>query len=83
MLAVALSVADANWPSIERIASALTGTTRSRHRLPRLSPALVRSLIGSRDGADIGTAFDIWEPAIAEVKGYRRQQASISDLTST
>jgi hypothetical protein len=34
---------------------------------------MVSALIGSRDGADIGAAFNIWEPAIAEVKDYRRQ----------
>lgn len=73
VLAVALSVADANWDGIERIASALTGAARSGHQVPGLSPALVRALIGSKDGADIGAAFHIWEPAIAAVKDDRRE----------
>jgi hypothetical protein len=38
---------------------------------------LVRALIGSRDGADIGAAFGIWEPAIAEVKDYRRRDVAL------
>lgn len=65
VLAVALSVADANWAAIERIASALTGTTRWGHRVPAVSPELVRDLIEGRDGADIAAAFGIWEPTIA------------------
>lgn len=77
VLAVALSVADANWSGIERIASALTGATRSGHRVPGVSPTLVRDLIGSGGGADIAAAFSIWEPAIAEVKTYRREAARL------
>jgi hypothetical protein len=77
VLAVALSVADANWSGIERIASALTGATRSGRRVPGVSPTLVRELIGSRDGADIAAAFGIWEPAIADVKAYRQQSARL------
>lgn len=77
VLAVALSVADANWTSIERIASALTEAVRSGHRVPGLSPAVVRDVIGSRDGADISSAFGIWEPTIAEVEEYRRQGVTL------
>lgn len=77
VLAVALSVVDANWTSIERIAFALSEAVRSGHRVPGLSPALVRDLIGSRDGADISTAFGIWEPAIAEVMDYGRQGVAL------
>ncbi|KRE54847.1 hypothetical protein ASG92_24440 [Arthrobacter sp. Soil736] len=77
VLAVALSVAGANWTSIERIASALTEGVRSGHRGPGLSPALVRALIGSRNGEDISTAFGIWEPAIAEVKEYRPEGVAL------
>lgn len=72
VLAVALSVADANWKSIERITFALTEEARSVHRGPGLSPALVRALIASRDGADISSAFGVWERAMAEVREYRR-----------
>ncbi|MET3718663.1 hypothetical protein [Arthrobacter sp. UYEF21] len=77
VIAVALSVADANWTSIDRIASALTGTALPGLRMPPLSPRLAGHLIGSRTGADIAAAFGIWEAAIAEVKEYRRQAAGM------
>ncbi|ALV42355.1 hypothetical protein AU252_15365 [Pseudarthrobacter sulfonivorans] len=77
VLAVALSVADANWAGIERIASVLSGATRSGHGVSEVSPRLIRDLIGSRDGADIAAAFGIWEPAIAEVKVYHGQPAGL------
>jgi hypothetical protein len=76
VLAVALSVAAANWTSIEGIASALTEAVRSGNRSTGLSPALVKALIGS--GADISAAFGVWEPAIAVVEDdYRRQGGAL------
>lgn len=78
VLAVALSVAAANWTGIERIASALIEEDRSGDRAPGLSPALVRALIGRGDGADISAAFGIWEPALAVVgEEYRRQGGAL------
>lgn len=73
VLALALSIADANWTSIERIAFALTGSTRWGRRVSAVSPALVRDMIEGRDGADIAAAFGIWEPAIAQEKANRRR----------
>lgn len=77
VITVALSVADANWTGIERMASALTGVAGSGGPFPSLSPAQVMTLIGSRDGADIGAAFGSWQRAIAEVKERRSQGAGL------
>jgi hypothetical protein len=68
VVAVALAVADANWTGIERIASALTGAAGSRGPVPGMGPEQVMALVRSRDGADIGPAFDTWQRAIAKVK---------------
>lgn len=77
VLAVGLSVADANWTGIERIASALTGATGSGHQVRGVNPRLVRDVIGSGDGADIAAAFGIWEPAIAKLHAHPRQVAGL------
>lgn len=54
VLAVSLAIADANWASLEEIATALTRPSRLRQRESGLSPAQVRALIGSSHGTDIG-----------------------------
>lgn len=77
VLAVALSVADANWKAIERIATALAVSALPGQRMPSLSPRQVVNLVGSSTGADIAGAFGIWEPAMAEVKGSGRQAVGV------
>lgn len=75
VLAVALSVADANWKAIERISTALAAAAQHGHRMPGLSPRQVGHLIGTGAGEDIAGAFGIWEPAMAGLRESRRQAA--------
>lgn len=72
VLAVALSVADANWACIERMAVALTKAVRVGQPTAGLDPAQIRSMVGSREGADIADSFAVWQPAIAELKEHGR-----------
>ena len=76
VLAVALSVADANWKAIERISTALAVAAQHGHRIPSLSPRQVGHLIGTGTGEDIAGAFGIWEPAMAGGLGNPRRQAA-------
>ena len=71
VLAVALSVADANWRGIARIASRLSKDALSHGRLPAIGAGDLKALIGSRDGADIGGFFEAWAMAVAEAERSR------------
>lgn len=75
VIAVALSLADANWPGIERIATRLTKDAGSHARLPAIGDRELKVLIGSRDGADIGVPFEgwAWAAAVGAVKDTQSQ----------
>lgn len=75
VVAVALSIADANWQDIERIALKLS--TDAEPYRPAIGAGELKALIRNRDGADIGVCFETWARAVAEAKDNQTQAAGL------